>query len=237
MNIIETIAPIPIEELKIYFNDKNTSYLINYENSKLKGNKLLTYLSNLDLPCDIEFGENEESKYELLKEYFHSQFLVNIPNLEYIASCVLHDYKGITNNGYSNFIKDNEEIVKHWCEVLDSLLLFNSYTLNIEEMKTYVESFPVNDTDSVEGINFVSLLKNPGFFMYYQNVNKKKMSFYTVYFKENIFKGKNLYHFWANSNNPLFLLTMGIAEGFVTGENYSDVIKNTNKEIESVTSL
>ena len=28
-----------------------------------------------------------------------------------------------------------------------------------------------------------------------------------------MFKGKNLYSYWANDNNPLFLLTVSIANG------------------------
>ena len=47
MNVIETTAPIKIEELKKYFADKETFYVIDYANSDLKGSKLLTYLSNL----------------------------------------------------------------------------------------------------------------------------------------------------------------------------------------------
>jgi len=59
-NIVETTAPIAIEDLKKYFADKETFYLINYKDSELKGEKLLTYLSNLDVPADIKFSTLEE---------------------------------------------------------------------------------------------------------------------------------------------------------------------------------
>jgi hypothetical protein len=55
MKIIETTAPVKIEELKKYFADKDTFYLIDYANSDLKGTKLLTYLSNLDIPSSHPF--------------------------------------------------------------------------------------------------------------------------------------------------------------------------------------
>ena len=46
MNTIETIIPISMDNLKKYFVDKETFYSIDYENSELKGKKMLTYLSN-----------------------------------------------------------------------------------------------------------------------------------------------------------------------------------------------
>jgi hypothetical protein len=84
MNIIETIAPISIENLKKHFTDKEVFYLIDYKNSELKGKKLLTYLSNLDLPADIK-----EPDLELVKEYLHSVTLVNIESLENIIIDIL----------------------------------------------------------------------------------------------------------------------------------------------------
>jgi hypothetical protein len=73
--IIETKAPIPIEELKKHFTDKEVSYLLDYKTCELKGEKLLTYLSNLDLPCDLK-----NIDYDLMKDYFHSTSIVNVKN-------------------------------------------------------------------------------------------------------------------------------------------------------------
>ena len=73
MNLIETVAPISIDNLKKYFTDKTTLFAINYKDSTLKGSKLLTYLSNLDIPCDIVFVNCEEDDfYNLLKDYLSS---------------------------------------------------------------------------------------------------------------------------------------------------------------------
>jgi hypothetical protein len=52
-----------------------------------------------------------------------------------------------------------------------------------------------------------------------------------------MFKGKSLYNFLANENNPLFLLTYGIAEGNILGKNYILALNETLKEIENVTSI
>ena len=42
MNFIKTTAPISIDNLKKYFVDKDTFFLIDYKNSALNGSKLLT---------------------------------------------------------------------------------------------------------------------------------------------------------------------------------------------------
>ena len=82
MNVIETTAPIELEELKLFFNDKDTFYLIHYEESTLQGSKLLTYLGNLEIPCDIGFTTQEafdeileeaKSMYKKVEEEFQNQ--------------------------------------------------------------------------------------------------------------------------------------------------------------------
>lgn len=215
--IINTIAPIPIDELKKYFSDNTISYVIDYQNSTLKGKKLLTYLSNLDLPCDIAFASNED-KEEMLVEYLHSPFIVTVPSLETAVIDILLEYKALEDNGYDSFIAKNIDIIKHWTKVLDSLALYNMFTIEADEFKDWAKSFPVNKTDSSEGINFVSLLKHEDFYAFYSIVNRSDIEFYETYFTTSMFKGKNLFKYWANENNPMFLLTYGIATGAVAEE-------------------
>ena len=40
-----------------------------------------------------------------------------------------------------------------------------------------------------------------------------------------MFRGKNLYSYWANENNPLFLITFGISEGLQLIENKEEESK------------
>ena len=77
--IRNTIAPIPIEDLKAYFENKEITFIIDYNNSTLKGEKLLTYLSNLDVPCDINFkGTKQEDVNEFLVSYMSTRMLVKL---------------------------------------------------------------------------------------------------------------------------------------------------------------
>ena len=230
MEIIKTTAPIALDELKKYFANKDTAFLIDYGNSQLRGAKLLTYVSNLDLPIDIDNVD-----FELLKEYFHSISLLNAPSLEIAAIKVLFEYKGLTDDGtYRDFIKDNAEIIEIWARKLDSLTLYNLYTVASEELKDYAQSHPNNNTDSLVGINFVSLLKHEVFYLWYGSINSDTLEFYSRYFNDYMFKGKHLYSFWANENNPMFLLTYGIAAGIVDPAEYVKAKERTYEELKDV---
>jgi hypothetical protein len=232
-NVIKTIAPISLENLKVYFSDKSTRYFIDYKNSKLQEQKILTYLSNLDLNCDIEIEDfNDPDNAKLLQTYFGSTTLVNIPTLERAAMSVLFEYKGLIEPGhFSDFIKENLELVKSWVQKLDSLVLFNTFTINDEAAKQEVRNYPEDPTDSVQGINWVSLLKNQEFFYFYQILDVSNLRYYSRYFSENMFKGRNLYSFWATEQNPMFLITWGILEQQINSKEWSNLLNQAQQEI------
>ena len=135
MEIINTTAPISIEELKKYFVNKDTKYIIDYKNSKLKGLKLLTYLSNLDVPCDIQLDITDPEFIDLLKDYLTCPFIVNIELLELATIHLLFHAKDmikevppnalIVSSIMSKFVIDNADIINKWVNILDSLTLYN----------------------------------------------------------------------------------------------------------------
>ncbi len=236
MNIVETIAPISIDNLKKYFTDKSTFFVLNYKDSSLKGAKLLTYLSNLDVPCDINVtGCEEQEVYDLIRDYLNTTMLVNVPSLEKAVNHILHQTKGLIPLNDEQFILDNKEILSIWVSKLESLSLYNMYIVGGESFKEFAEKFEKDDTDELVGINFISLLKNEYFYSFYENTNPDNLKFYTRYFDDYMFRGKNMYSYWANENNPLFLLTYGIAEGMITGETYISAKQKTIEELANAT--
>jgi hypothetical protein len=219
MKEIKVTAPISIEDLKKYFTDKETFYVIDYNNSKLKNEKLLTYLGNLDLPADIDLtGTSQEDVEALVLAYMKLPLLVSVSSLEKIVIFILAEAKGIIDGGvYEKFIVANRQLVDSWISKTDSLTLYNFYILQSDELKSFAESFPKDDTDDLSGINFVSLLKDELFYTLYEKIDQSQLKFYSKYFNDYMFKGKNLYSFWAVENNPLFILTHGISSGIVNG--------------------
>ena len=73
MHVIETTVPISIDKLKLFFNDKEIVFLIDYDNSEFRGEKFLNYLSNLELPCDIKFDVTNKNHLDLLLEYLKTK--------------------------------------------------------------------------------------------------------------------------------------------------------------------
>jgi hypothetical protein len=231
MNIIETTAPISIDNLKHYFVDKTTFYVINYKESSLKGTKLLTYLSNLDVPCDIDFKECSLSDHhDILKDYLHSSMIVNVSTLENAVINIIHQTKGLIPTLDKQFIEENKEILHKWISKLESLTLYNMYIVKDNPFQEFINSFQVDETKEMVGINFISLLKHKELYSFYQNVEQNRLKFYPHYFDEYVFKGKNLFSFWANENNPLFLLTYGIAEGLIKNDEYVEIKNKTIQE-------
>lgn len=221
-SIVYVTAPIAIDDLKKYFTNKNIFYIVDYANSQLKNEKLLTYLSNLDLPVDLDLSKcNKEEIDSLVLSYLNFGMLVNIKILEQITIDLLGEAKGIlTDDKYKNIIEENKELIDSWVSKVDSLTLYNMYMVNSDEMKDFVKSHPLDDRDEIRGINFVSLIKNKEFCFLYQKIEKSGLKFYSKYFEDYMFKGKNLYSYWANENNPMFLLTYGISIGLVNSEEY-----------------
>ena len=141
MSLVNTIVPIAIADLKKYFTDKSVYYIIDYKNSKLKGSKFLTYLSNLDIPCNIDLSLlDEEETYELLGEYLQSPMLLNINSLEFLTMDVLREYKQlVTKSNHADFIANHIEILEKWVNKLDSLTLYNMYVIGQNEFKDYAQ--------------------------------------------------------------------------------------------------
>jgi hypothetical protein len=230
MSVIKTTAPISIDSLKKYFADKSVNYIIDYDNSSLKGQKLLTYLGNLDLPCDIELDFTKEDHFDLLKEYLETNFLVKISNLEKAAMECLFEKKGLINSSFfSKFIEDNKDTLDQWESRLESLTLFNLWILNSEELKTWVQTHTEDNADVSKYVNFVNLLKHEDFYQYYLKIDQTNLKNYKNLFNDYCFKGKNLYEYWANDFNPMFLLTWSIASGHMNVEEYLNAKK---KDIE-----
>ena len=216
--MIDTIVPIELKDLKKYFEDKTESYNIDYIDSKLKGAQFLTYISNLDIPCDLSNYDDE-----LLKEYFNSSMLVSIPLLERAAMIVLFEHKGLLKEiKNAKFISENLEIIDKWASKLESLPLYNMSIIGEAAFKDFVDVYPKDETTDTAGINFVSLLKHKDFYFYYNKPEEKIVRNYTKYFTEYMFKGKSLFDYWGVKENPMFLLTWAVAEGKYDSKKYKE---------------
>lgn len=214
MKFIETIAPIAIEDMKQYFANKEIKFLVDYSNSTIKGEKFLTYLSNLDLPCDVEF-KFEEDFDELFEVYLNTKTIVKIPSLEESVIELLLQKKKLRPEWDSNKIEKFQNELDLWQHKLESMSLYNLYSVGQGAFEDYIKEFKTNDTDDLTGVNFINLFRHTDFFSFYEKM-ETNLEFYTKYFNDYMFKGKNMFSYWAVEENPMFMLTWGIAEGVAT---------------------
>lgn len=234
MNIIETSAPIKIEDLKKYFLDKETFYVVDYESSEIKGKKLLTYLSNLDIPCDLKINASSQEFLDLLKEYLTFPLIVNIPFLEKETVKMLLQLKKVNDFGYANFIEENSEVLEKWTQILDSLLYYNTYSINDPEYKDFIKNSNKFDNSLMIGVNFVSLLKYEDFYDFYTTVDPENFKYHEIYFNDYVFKGKNLFYYWATERNPVYLITWAIEADKFDPEEFANAMRKDIEEIQSV---
>lgn len=225
MRYIETEAPIPIDQIKEYFKDKETLFLIDYEKSKIKNKVLLIYLANLDIPCDLKISENvtKEEKFQLLKDYFENKSVSNIPLLNVVASEVLFRMKELPNQNFfgTNFFSNeefneftslhNETIIK-WIHFIDSTMVFLIKIFEDLNDEIKVEqNFPVVDDPQYVGLNVINLLNLPGFLeIYFSSPKPLLLSYFKQQFELSMFKGKSLHQLYTTDNNMFIPLLQGL---------------------------
>lgn len=220
MKYIDTIAPIPIDSIKEYFKDKNLMFLIDYENSKLENKVFLTYLSNLDIPCDLKLESlSKEKKLALLEAYLDIKNISNVPALNVMmAQVILHMIGSdpttlfqtlhLTPEECNEFIEKNRSTIERWLVFLDSTMVFLIYSYkDLNEKIKAEESFPVIDDENFVGLNVINLLKVPAFLELYFAADKPVALFYfKQHFETYMFKGKAFFEYYNNTSNEFIPL-------------------------------
>jgi hypothetical protein len=216
MKYIDTIVPIPIDQIKEYFKDKEIKFIIDYNNSKLQEKVFLTYIANLDVPCDINLNKKieKEKLFQLLISYMSVKSVSNIEFLnvcmaQIILSAVGMNYKSIftkyilTEEECEEFISKNENQIAKWIHFLDSTMIFliKSFEDLNEKIKVKDNFKNIDDSDYV-GLNIVNLLSIPGFLeCYFSAPRKISMDYFVQQFESHMFKGKSLYQYYFNEEN------------------------------------
>lgn len=216
MKYIKTEVPISIDNIKEYFKDKEIFFLLDYNKSKLQDKIFLTYLSNLDMPCDIDLQEKieKEKLFELLKSYMvvksvNSISFLNMAMCQIILKCVGCDHNLIFSNSIltdeqcEEFIDANKEELAKWIFFLDSTMVFLLKTFeDLNALLKVEDSFKVIDDDNFIGLNVVNLFSIPSFLEIYFSANREvSLAYFKPQFENHMFKGKSLYQYYVNDTN------------------------------------
>jgi len=132
--MIETIAPLNPDLLKDHISkmsrevNRTAVYIIDPDESLIKGPALLNYIGNLRLCVVLKEDTKLGTKKELVKEYLSSRLPQAVNNITEEVGIILLTIKGaaipdgfFTVEERKEFIKDNMEVLREWEKFLDSI--------------------------------------------------------------------------------------------------------------------
>lgn len=223
--------PLSPEQMRLFFDNKEKIFVIDYVNSQLKDNVFLTYLSNLNINCVIDFtGVESKEKLALIHNYMTSRHIVTSRSLSLAVLQVLFAKKGVSDFSFMDtpilsdaevkeFIATNSEIVDSWILFLDSMLLYMMETFKeLAEALQVKDSFEVIDDQRFIGLNVVNVFSVEGFFEHYFSLPIAQMKYFERQFNEHMFNGKNLFYYFQTEQNILLKLLTGLLNEEVTFE-------------------
>ncbi|MDR3607766.1 MAG: hypothetical protein P4M08_10340 [Oligoflexia bacterium] len=231
----EVMAPFSMDVMREFFLDKSKIFVINYAESQLKGKSLLIYLSNLDIPCEIRFTPDVslDEKFEMLKCYMESRNMFSVPSFTLsVADALILSKQDRTDLEFKStifnkeelklFIEKNPALIGNWQRFCDSLPLYAITTTQAYRSafgEAPQEGAEVIDDPFFVGQNVVDLFYVPGFFeSYFSTAPKSAPAFFKRQFWEQMFRGKNLFHFFYNPNNSLLGMLVALMEKRVRPE-------------------
>lgn len=206
--------PLDDNQLLEFIDNQDKVYEIDFSKNTLDNQTALTYLSNLEMKCNVDFSNlSLEQKFDLIKTYMMFDSMVSIENLEKITLQIFNQYKGLiiedsildilSKDEISSFIKDNSDLLQKYDEVLSSIFFFNLMSFYNDEEKELMKKgcTKIIQNPRYIGINFVNLLKYPEFYAQFLLDKPKYIYYFKEYFEDYMFKGYNLFKFLQTENN------------------------------------
>jgi hypothetical protein len=221
--------PLSVDLMKeVFMNREKIKYTVDYANSSIKGDQLLTYLANLELNPDFDLSETTTvEKHDFIAAFMKLRaFNASLPLSHTIAHIMLF-YKDIdhisvieksvlSNDEIPEFIAKYPEVVEKWATFLDSILLL--YVRAFDPQISLDEFEDVNDAMYIT-VNVLNVIQIEGFIeAFVSKPSKHPLKWFKMQFEEGAFKGLMLTHYILNSKNPLCLGIDALANGDITPE-------------------
>lgn len=208
-------APILASSIREYFVNKDIVFMIDYTKSDLKGIKLLTYLSNLNMPTDVVMDPSNYEEYaELMTAYFQQRAIVNCNAITGMATELIlnfaqvprhkHPYSSNISDEYlDTFCHQYEEILALWRIFLDSMLVFVGMKVMELQLNDNEEMLIVDDKEVI-GHNVANIIGAPNFLTtYFELTSLETKAYFKKQFEEPMFGGKDLMYYFYSPDNTL----------------------------------
>lgn len=204
--------PLSPTDMVEFFKAKDDHYIIDVKGSleNLNERALLLYLANLKIKCDVDLITEELLlQYMLLKEFCYINNLVKThANVLYVVKygeLIYPEYTTQFNlKQIVKFVEINPEVLADQCMFLDSMPLYCLTRTKTEEDEEgeipevgFVEEGLVDNL----GYNVFILCQHEDFLIRFlaEFPAIEDQTYYTRYFDEYIFHGKNLFHYMQDS--------------------------------------
>ena len=214
-------APLEISQIKEFFENKELFFIVNYVDSKIKGNMFLTYLSNLDLPYEIDLDEaSSTEKMDLIKHFMTTRNLnssmilkkavaqIILKKIKAPVELVLGEERILTDEECELFITSNAELVEKWNVFLASTMLYMLTSVAaLEEEHNFKAKHEVVEDSAYIGLNVVQMFSLPYFMdVFYGEKTHVIPLYFKNQFEEYMFKGNNLFNYYFCNENTIPLL-------------------------------
>ena len=246
------IVPFDSVTLKNIITGELDSPKIDYANSTIKGKNFITYFSNLKYrTVDIDLTHvSIDEKKTLVLEYVKHNSTANIEQLLATVIKSLFYQKGynlslvdnskldieflqksiLTNSEIEQFVKENQELIKELCNILDGTLLYAIKNLNAykEELGDFITNNIVEEKQEI-GKTFVNLFQNETFNShYYASIPKfDEIKYFDFYFDRPIYSGETLMTY-ITGDCIIFPLLKMILDNSFTPQQLQNIYEETN---------
>jgi len=228
MSNLQTV-PLSSKLLVNYFEDNSITYDIDYLNSKLRGKSFVNYLYNIQIDTNVAVSDDMSfnEKSELMLAWLEFRDVVSVDTLSYsLLNLLLIEkraqirFPSIFSEGESlKFIDENEEIITHMIEFMDSIVLFLLHKFD----KQPIETFKVNSIDDPKYVpaNLANIFAIEEFYVYYSLPFREKSWFVKQFEnKHNVIVNS----FLLAKNNILLGFINAIVKNKITPEDYCKFI-------------
>ena len=214
--IRQVTVPLAIESIKEFFQDKEIKFIVDYDNSKIKNQIFLTYVSNLDIPVDLKISDNfdEDVMFTLLDHYMTVKTITDIPYLNTLVEQIILRAAGNDSIGHltaeqaDRYIETRPETIAMWLAFLNSIPLYMCYSFKELNDEDKVEgNSQIIDDDKAVGLNVVNLLHSSFMIQFFStDISNNEPFWFRQQFESYMFKGKSLYEFVAKLTDFIGLM-------------------------------
>lgn len=229
------VAPFQIEELKQIVSGKIKSPVIDFKNSKIKNQSLLTYIYNLNIQdATIDIKDTELSdRRNLFLSFLNHKTTVEVTGLTETYIKFLFALKGITVRSEDQVVLDRScifsdseiadmmqsdtevrDAIEHAAFLLDGIVVHLMLSLNdmhIELDGDFGKVGVVKDPSWI-GHTWINLIKHPVFSVYYYSVMPPlaELVYFPYQYSEPIYKGKTLLNYLTEYPFLMSVMKVGL---------------------------